>query len=317
VTVIAMASIKGAPGVTTLACLVGATWPAERAVLVAEADRGGGDLAARFGLSSKWGWSTFVSASRRSPTAVAIAPHLQHLPGGLSVLIGPTRSERVEDSGMTEALLSVLPAQLDGPWDVIADLGRITPGRLVAGDWLERSDVVVIVVRGDAPSILHVKERAAAIRQQSGDRVCLVVVGASRYSNAEIEEFTGVTVAGNVPFEPGAAAVATSEGGSPRRLSRSLLVGSASRLAKILSCADREWDQAMTDPMGAQLPLPIPVERSPLKRIRGSLRVGQFAHSRKSGPDMSSATEVAEVTDVTEVKEVGPAVEKPHAGAHL
>jgi MinD-like ATPase involved in chromosome partitioning or flagellar assembly len=315
VTVIAMASIKGAPGVTTLACLVGATWPAQRAVMVAEADRGGGDLAARFGLSSKWGWSTFASASRRSPTAVAIAPHLQHLPGGLSVLISPTRSERVEDPGMVEALLSVLPAQLDGPWDVIADLGRITPGRLVAGDWLERSDVVAIVVRGDAPAILHVKERAAAIRQQSGDRVCLVVVGASRHSNAEIEEFTGVTVAGNVPFEPGVAAVATGEGGSPRRLSRSLLVGSASRLAKVLSGADREWDQA-TDPMGAQLPLPIPVERSPLKRIRGSLRVGQFAHSRRSGSDMSSATEVAEVTDVTEVKEVEPAVEKSHAGAH-
>jgi MinD-like ATPase involved in chromosome partitioning or flagellar assembly len=309
VTVIAMASIKGAPGVTTLACLVGATWPAERAVMVAEADRGGGDLAARFGLSSKCGWSTFASASRRNPTAVAIAPHLQHLPGGLSVLIGPTRSERAEDPGMIEALLSVLPAQPEGPWDVIADLGRITSGRLVAGDWLERSDVAVIVVRGDAPSILHVKERATAIRQRSGDRVCLVVMGASRYSNAEIEEFTGVIVAGNVPFEPGVAAVATGETGSPRRLSRSLLVASASRLAQVLSGANGEPDQA-TDPKGAQPPLSSPVERSPLGRIRGSSRVGQFVHSRRSGSDRSSAMEVTEVT------EVGPDVEKSHAGAH-
>jgi hypothetical protein len=226
---------------------------------------------------------------------------------------------------MIEALLSVLPAQPGGPWDVIADLGRITSGRLVAGDWLERSDVAVIVVRGDAPSILHVKERATAIRRQSGGRVCLAVVGASRYSNAEIEEFTGVTVAGNLPFEPGVAAVATGEGGSPRRLSRSLLVGSASRLAKALSGADQEPDEA-TGPMGAQLPLPIPVQRSPLERIRGSLRVGQFVHSRRPGSDGSSATEVAEVTkvtesvevaEVTEVPGVEPAAEKSHVGAHL
>jgi hypothetical protein len=313
VTVIAMASVKGAPGVTTLACLVGATWPAERPVMVAEADRGGGDLAARFGLSAKCGWSTFASASRRSPSTLAIAPHLQRLPGGLSVLIGPTRSQRVEDSGMIESLLSVLPAQPEGPWDVIADLGRITPGQLVAGGWLERSDAAVIVVRGDAPSILHVKERATAIRQQSGDRSCLVVVGASRYSNAEIEEFTGVTVAGNVPFEPDVAAVATGERGGQRRLSRSLLVESASRLARTLSGADWDPDQA-TDPEGAQPSLPTPIERSPLGRIGGSLRVSQFVRSRRSGSDTSSATEVTDVTEVETVVETE--AEQSPAGAH-
>jgi MinD-like ATPase involved in chromosome partitioning or flagellar assembly len=301
VTVIAMASVKGAPGVTTLACLVGATWPADRAVMVAEADPAGSDLAARFGLSSKCGWSTFAPASRRSTSAVAIAPHLQQLPGGLAVLVGPTRSERAGESGMMEGLLSALAAQPEGPWDVIADLGRISSGRLVAGDWLERSDVGVIVVRGDAPSILHVKERAAAIRQQCGDRARLVVVGMSRYSNAEIEEFTGITLAGNLPFDPEVAAVATGERGSHRRLSRSLLVESASLLAQNLSGANWHPDRAADAP-DAQRPLSSLIGKSSLRRIGGALRVGQLMRSRGSGSDRSTATE-SDSSSATETQE--------------
>jgi MinD-like ATPase involved in chromosome partitioning or flagellar assembly len=289
VTLIAMASVKGAPGVTTLACLVGATWPADRAVMVAEADRGGGDLAARFGLSSKCGWSTFVSASRRSPSTVDIDPHLQQLPGGLSVLVGPTRSDRAEDPGMIDSLLAAPSGQGEGPWDVIADLGRITSDRLVAGNWLERSDVAVIVVRGDAPSILHVKARAAVIRQQSGGRSCLVVVGGSRYSNAEIEEFTGFTVAGNLPFEPEAAAVATGERGGQRRLARSLLVESASRLAHDLGGTTDGNDRASGK--HARPPLSTLIQRWPSRRSRSSVGSGQFGLSGRSDADVSSAPE--------------------------
>jgi MinD-like ATPase involved in chromosome partitioning or flagellar assembly len=290
VSLIAVASVKGAPGVTTLACLIGATWPANRAIMVAEADRGGGDLAARFGLSAKCGWSTFASASRRSPSVVAIAPHLQQLPGGLSVLVGPTRSDRAEDPGMIEALLSALSAQPEGPWDVIADLGRVTSDRFVAGDWLERSDVALIVVRGDAPSILQVKARAVAIRQQSGGRSCLVVVGSSRYSNAEIEEFTGLAVAGNLPFDPEVAAVATGDRGSQRRLSRSSLVESASRLAQHLSGVHGDPDQA-TDPEDERQSLSPSIERSPPWRVRSSLRVGRFVRSWRPDSAASSAAE--------------------------
>ena len=45
---VALASAKGAPGVTTTAVALGAVWP--RRVLVAECDPAGGDLAARFRL---------------------------------------------------------------------------------------------------------------------------------------------------------------------------------------------------------------------------------------------------------------------------
>ena len=42
-TVVAFGSVKGAPGVTTLACLVAAAWPPDRAVMVVECDASGGD----------------------------------------------------------------------------------------------------------------------------------------------------------------------------------------------------------------------------------------------------------------------------------
>ena len=47
---VAMVSVKGAPGVTTLAVGLATRWPRGEAVVV-EADPAGGDLSARFGLA--------------------------------------------------------------------------------------------------------------------------------------------------------------------------------------------------------------------------------------------------------------------------
>ena len=107
-TLVAFASVKGAPGVTTLACLVGATWPSHRRVMVAECDPSGSDLAARFGLSSKRGWSTWATAVRRSGTPVAIEPHLQQLPGGLDVLVGSGGSDGSDSARATDEFLATM-----------------------------------------------------------------------------------------------------------------------------------------------------------------------------------------------------------------
>ena len=52
-TIVSFSSLKGAPGVTTLSRLVGATWPEGRKVMLLECDASGGDLAARFQLSAR------------------------------------------------------------------------------------------------------------------------------------------------------------------------------------------------------------------------------------------------------------------------
>ncbi len=51
VTLIAVCSGKGSPGVSTLACVAGAVWPPDRRIVIAECDPSGNDLAARFGMS--------------------------------------------------------------------------------------------------------------------------------------------------------------------------------------------------------------------------------------------------------------------------
>jgi len=235
-TIVAFASIKGAPGMTTLACLVGATWPEGRNVMVVECDPSGGDLAARFRLSSRIGWPSLISADRRSEPGTLIESHLQQLPGGLEVLVGPTGREASETDRAMVTILAAATSTSEGTWDVLVDLGRLLPGDSKAADWLDVSDVVVIGLRSDAASVIQVRERTPNLSHWA-DRLALVVVGAHSHSSAELEEFTGIPVLGEIPFDPQAAAVAAGERSGARRLSRSLLCTSAVRLATRLAAA--------------------------------------------------------------------------------
>jgi len=236
-TIVAFASIKGAPGMTTLACLVGATWPEGRKVMVVECDPSGGDLAARFRLSSRIGWPSLISAARRSEPDTPIESHLQQLPGGLDVLIGTTGRESSDTDVDMVTVLAAASSSSEGPWDVLVDLGRLLPMASSATNWLDISDVVVIGLRGDAASVMQVRERRETRLSQWGDRLALVVVGTHCHSSAEIEGFTGIPVLGEIPSDAQAAAVAAGEQGGERRLSRSLLCTSATRLATRLAAA--------------------------------------------------------------------------------
>jgi hypothetical protein len=233
VTVVAFASVKGAPGVTTATCLVAATWPVHRKVAVVECDPSGADLAARFGLSSKCGWSSFATASRRTPSTPEIGPHLQQLPGGLDVLVG-ARSSDGGDPATASALVSSAGTDPDGPWDLLVDLGRLLPGTPSTERWLELSDGVALVVRSDVASVLQIRDGSSDLLAGCHDRVGLVVVPTGEFPGSEIERFTGLPLIGEIPFDPAGAAIATGRQGSRRRLSRSLLVTSAFRVGATL-----------------------------------------------------------------------------------
>ncbi len=271
-TVIVFASAKGAPGVTTVASLVAATWPEDRKVILAECDPSGGDLAARFGLSSKCGWSSFATASRRAGPAAELGRHLQQLPGGLDVLIGG-RSQDGSELVTTTALLSRAASDPGGPRDLFVDLGRLLPGGLGAEGWLDHSDAVAIVLRSDAASVLQVRERARTLLSRCEDRVGLVVVRTGEYPGSDIERFTGIPLIGEMPFDPAGAAVATGGQGSRRRLSRSLLVMSAFRLGETLRKGDSapQWAESQTG-TAPQEEL-APVSSSTPERIRAPRRI--------------------------------------------
>ncbi len=168
-TVVSFCSVKGSPGITTLACLVGATWPAPRRAMVVECDSGGGDLVVRFQLSAKSGWTSFAASARRAHSGIEIGPHLQQLPGGLDVLTGSVGPDGPEAVRSIASLLASAESSPGGPWDVLVDLGRVIAGDGRALSCLSQSDAIVVGVRSDAASVTHVaRKRPEPLRPMRG-----------------------------------------------------------------------------------------------------------------------------------------------------
>jgi MinD-like ATPase involved in chromosome partitioning or flagellar assembly len=276
VTVVSFLSVNGAPGVTTLACLVGASWPAARPVLVVEADPWGGDLAPRFGLSSKSGWSSLATAARRGDGAGGgIRPHLQALPGGLEVLVGTDAGPDAARHRSWAGLAPFLDADEPRP-DILVDLGRWMPGDPGADEWLRRSDQVVVVVWAEVASVLRVGEQASALTELTGAPVGLAVVTYGPLAGADIERFTGLPVLAELPFDPVAASVASGRDRAGRRLARSQLAAAAHRLAAALAGPLTPAPAAAGgDPADRVVELPRRVSEDPRRELVGSRPIGE------------------------------------------
>ncbi len=254
-TLVALCSLKGAPGVTTLSCLLGAAWPGPGPVMLVEADPSGGDLAARFGLSSRVGWTSLTQSSRRSDEPGSVDPHLQTLPGGLPVLVAARGDERrsadgaegrAVRSGPVGTVVRSGPAGPVGTADpsgtarsvpstglTLVDLGRIGSVDPVSGSWLDRSDLVLLVVHGDVPTSVRLRDRSESLSVACHGRLGLVVVGGS-VPIGDVAGFAGIAPLADVPFDPTAAEVACGGSGSGRRLERSPLWLATVRLAALL-----------------------------------------------------------------------------------
>lgn len=146
---IALASLKASPGVTTAALALAALWPGEQQVLAIEADPAGGDLAARFGFDPTPGLVSLSAAARRDHRAQVAFEHAQQLPGGLAVIAAPAAAEQ---AGSALELLTgdglPLWSNLAQDPDVLAvvDCGRLDHGshahRIVAA-----ADVALLLAR--------------------------------------------------------------------------------------------------------------------------------------------------------------------------
>ena len=176
-TAIALCSIKGSPGVTTLATLLAGSWPREsgRRAIVVEADPAGGDIAGRFGLAAGVGWQSVRSAARRAGASVSLDEHLQRLPGGLDVLVAGRGSDvPTADDPVTLPLWSTVDDTVN-----ILDLGRVRPGSEVDG-WMTACRLTLVVARGSAADLLHLRAHGEWLRTVTGGSVAAVVVGRTR-----------------------------------------------------------------------------------------------------------------------------------------
>ena len=211
---IALCSVKGSPGVTTLAVALALTWPHAESTrrLVAEVDPSGGDLAMRFGLPATPGLVSLAAAARRTVDPAAVWAHTQALPGGARALVAPPGGAHAR------AALSALAAAPGGPLlpvlardagvVVFSDCGRVDPGS-PAEAIARRADALVLVTGVEGDDLAHISVRLGELARWT-PRPGLLLAGEG-YPTAEVERELGVAAIGRIPHDPAAAAILTGQ----------------------------------------------------------------------------------------------------------
>jgi MinD-like ATPase involved in chromosome partitioning or flagellar assembly len=245
---IAIASDKGAPGVTTAALALAAVWP--RPVLLAECDPAGGDLVYRFPaadgghLDPRRGVLSLAVVARRGMQPQQVWEHTQKLHGGLDVLAGVTNAEQGAGLSLLWGPIGKVLASLPQA-DVIADCGRLgADGPLY--DLLAEATTVVLVTRVHVADVIRLRDRAAAFaaaaasRGRRGFGVGVVVVADHKKFRAALGEVQHVlgqanapaTVLGGIAHDVKGAGLLAGEWGG--NLDRTLLIKTAREVAQHL-----------------------------------------------------------------------------------
>ena len=197
---VAVASVKGAPGVTRLAMALAALWPHSGSATLVEADAVGGTIAGRFGLAASPSLTTLAAAMFPSVQDARISEHTQLLSGQLPVVVAPT-----DPAGVRAAVADLAAAGglleyvADEPEAVVVldcgrlDLGHLSPALTVAGE--------VLLVVHPVPEELGLLDVAVRSLRAEGGRVRLILRGAG-YDASEMSRTFGVEVAGRLPEAP-------------------------------------------------------------------------------------------------------------------
>jgi hypothetical protein len=228
---IAVVGVKGAPGASTVACVLAAVWPADRRVVVAECDPGGGDIAARFGLSAELGTASLAAALRRGDgdgsDAAVVGDHLQVLPGGLEALVGPVGADAATAVDRELAAVGLVQRVTGSDLDLVADCGRLQPTAPGQMALIADSAQVVLCFRPDASSLAQARwavSRLGSVHPCGRQAVVAAPVGRGPLRPHECADALGVDLVACVPDDREAAAMVRGEPGSARALARSALV---------------------------------------------------------------------------------------------
>ncbi len=228
--VLAFASAKSSPGVTTAVVALAAGWPRHRGVLVVEADPSGGDLAPRFDLSTDPGLVTLAAAGRRELSPETLSNHVQTLPGrrAAQVLVAPASAEQSQAAlAAVRGRLAEVLGRLPGV-DVLVDCGRLDPGS-PALELMGASDLAVLVVRPVLSQVHHLHARVASLPGTAPTG--LVTIGDSPYPPLDVAGTVRLQLVGLLAHDGRAAAALAGEAGSSRDLARSALMRSATWLS--------------------------------------------------------------------------------------
>lgn len=240
-TVIALVSCSGAPGVTTVALATAAALTntdAPEPVMV-EVATSGGVLGDQYDMATEPGLATLTLALSEEETP--LLAHAQALPGGVSAVVAPPSGSRV--SKLLAAKVGPLARQLKrAPETVIVDGGRISTASPVL-PILSQASLVGVVLRPSRQDFHLAALTVAEINEQLETPLPAgwVLVGANPWSTDEVLAQYGMPILATIAEDPlGAEAAA----GLRRFRRRAPLVRSANAfaqdLAKHLRVSDAE-----------------------------------------------------------------------------
>jgi hypothetical protein len=204
---IAIASLKNAPGVTTFSLALAVRWPRPMRSVLVECDPSGGSIATRFRLTPNPGLATLTAAARRDSNPHLLQSHVQHLPGGLPVLCAPAGAQFTHTAltallDNRRATVSVFRAAAVPDTVVIADCGRLDPGS-PAMAIAQEADRVLLLTHPRTDDLCCLAADLAMVNLWSL-RPHLVLVGPG-HSSTEVVRELGVPAAGCVPHDPAGA----------------------------------------------------------------------------------------------------------------
>lgn len=238
-TVCALMSAGGSPGVTTAAIALALTWPGP--VLVAETDPSGGDVLAGFFAGHAPGSRGLLNVAYDTTTseaaAAAVAGQLVALDesGTRSVLPGLADPRHAATLEMTWHVLAA--ALVAHPVDVLADCGRLDGG---AGQEqiLRVAGQIVLILRPSLRQAAAARPRIEMLRQLSGgvtSHTRLLVTGPGPLAPKELSHALGVPLLGALPVDCKAALVLSDGTGTRRGIDASPLFRAARATARTLS----------------------------------------------------------------------------------
>lgn len=211
-TVLALTSTRGAPGVTATAITLALAW--ERPVILVEADVSG---------SSSIKAGHLRGQARPEPNIMDLADaHLNHHALGVDALrnaslplplepsrrflAGIARTDQVRSLTLDfwAQLASVLASTAEQGYDVIIDAGRL---RSINGPdpLLDRADLVAVVMRNHLDHIVSAASNAAFVRRGADaatNRVGAIVVGQGPHPAKDITRATGLKIWTTLAWDP-------------------------------------------------------------------------------------------------------------------
>ena len=250
--IVSICSDKGAPGVSTLAVVLGLVWPGRRVVV--EADTAGSDLSFRLRptatdsgvlgghLAPEPSIASLATAARLGLAESGPLPYAQDTTLGVPVVPGVLSAERFR---ALRGLWPKVGTELAG-WSgtVLADLGRLQPGN-PAMAVAQSSTAVLLLAAANLEGLYHVRDRVTELSAVTGDpgrrrpSLGVVVTGELRDRRSSCEQVRQVLasigspapVIGFVARDP-AAARGLWAGELTRRFTGSDLVRTARSLAE-------------------------------------------------------------------------------------